>query len=118
MKYSLSALTILLAFAGGSVALNAQTAPPDAPRAQQPVTQQSVAQQPSTAQNQDATPISGTIMKEKGQYVLKDTASGASYKLDDQDKAKQFEGKQVKVTGKLDPNTNQIHVESIELVQQ
>lgn len=112
MKYSLFVLTVLFAFAGGSVALNAQTTPQAAPRAQQPV-----AQQTNDAQNQDATPMSGTIVKEKGQYVLKDAVSGTSYKLDDQDKAKQFDGKQVKVTGKLDPTTNQIHVENIELAQ-
>jgi uncharacterized protein YdeI (BOF family) len=113
MKYSLFFPTVLLAFAGGFVALNAQAGPVDAPSGQQPV-----AQHPNDGQSQEAAPISGTIVKEKGQYVLKDAASGASYKLDDQEKAKQFEGKQVKVTGKLDPTTNQIHVENIELVQQ
>jgi hypothetical protein len=39
-----------------------------------------------------------------------------SYQLDDQEKAKQFEGKQVKVVGKLDLDTNLIHVENIEAV--
>jgi hypothetical protein len=53
-------------------------------------------------------------VKEKGKLVLKDTAANVSYQLDDQDRARQFEGKQVKVTGKLDMNTNLIHVESIE----
>ena len=67
------------------------------------------------AQSQDAAkPFSGTIVKEKGKYVLKDTATNMSYQLDDQDKAKQYEGKQVKVTGKLDASSNQIKVESIE----
>ena len=53
-------------------------------------------------------------MKEKGKLVLKDTAANVSYQLDDQEKAKQFVGKQVRVTGKLDLNTNLIHVDNIE----
>ena len=65
-------------------------------------------------QTQDAKPFNGTIVKEKGKLVLKDTAAKVSYQLDDQEKAKEFEGKQVKVTGKLDLNTNLIHVENIE----
>ena len=79
-------------------------------------------QQPTAAQQQndmpaqDAKPFNGTIVKEKGRLVLKDTATNMSYQLDDQEKAKQFEGKQVKVTGKLDSNTNVIHVENIEAV--
>ena len=79
--------------------------------------QPNAAQQPGTMQTQDARPISGTIMKEKGKYVLKDAATKMTYQLDDQDKAKTFESKQVKVTGKLDLDTNLIHVESIELLQ-
>jgi hypothetical protein len=72
------------------------------------------AQQQNDMQTQDAKPFNGTIVKEKGKFVLKDKAANVSYQLDDQEKAKQFEGKQVKVTGKLDMNTNLIHVENIE----
>lgn len=90
--------------------------------AQEPATtgsqQQPTAQQPNDMQNSASQPMSGTIVKEKGKLVLKDSATGTSYKLDDQDKAKQFEGKQVKVTGKLDTTTNQIKVENIEPAQQ
>jgi hypothetical protein len=76
--------------------------------------QQPPAAQQNDVQTQEAKPFSGTIMKEKGKLVLKDTAANISYQLDDQEKAKQFVGKQVKVTGKLDMNTNLIHVETIE----
>lgn len=56
----------------------------------------------------------GTIVKAKGKYILQDKASGATYQLDNQDKAKQFAGKEVKVTGTLDPSTNTIQVSDIE----
>ena len=111
MKNSLLRLAAVLTVAAGmaafSVSANAHQA-----RRQQP----SAAQQPNDMQTQDAKPFSGTIVKEKGKFVLKDTATKMSYQLDDQDKAKQFEGKQVKVTGKLDLDTNLIHIENIEPV--
>jgi len=85
--------------------------------AQQQPTSQQTAPAPGDAQatptSTDAKPFSGMIMKEKGKLVLKDSASNTSYKLDDQEKAKQFEGKQVNVNGKLDSSTNQIRVDSI-----
>jgi len=45
---------------------------------------------------------------------LSDTASKISYKLDDAEKASQFEGKKVKVTGTVDVANNLIHVETIQ----
>jgi hypothetical protein len=56
----------------------------------------------------------GTIEKAGAKYVLNDKASGATYQLDNQDKAKQFADKDVKVTGTLDPSTNTIEVSEIE----
>ena len=61
----------------------------------------------------------GTIGQSKGTLVLKtgyatkDPNTKTTYKLDDQEKAKQFEGKNVKVTGTLDASTNTIHVSEI-----
>jgi len=63
---------------------------------------------------QDAKAFTGRIVKENGKIVLKDPVTKTSYQIDDQTKAKQFMGKQVKVTGKLDVNSNTIHVDSIE----
>ena len=57
--------------------------------------------------------FSGTIVKAGDSYVLRDS-SGATYALDDASKAQPFEGKAVKVTGKLDASSKTIHVESIE----
>ncbi len=115
MKNSLWHLALAFFVMAGIVALTAQSnAQQIQPAPQQPVAAQQQTQPQSDAQAQDAKPFSGMILKEKGKLVLKDTVSNVSYQLDDQDKARQFEGKQVKVTGKLDTNTNLIHIESIE----
>src|SRR6267143_5395551 len=63
---------------------------------------------------QDAKSFTGRVAKEKGKLVLRDPVTKMSYQLDDQDKAASYVGKQVKVTGKLDLNSNTIQVESIE----
>jgi hypothetical protein len=112
-----------LALAGSFVAgVFALTAPSD-PRwgrrdPQQPRSaQQETEQQQGDIQTQDAQRFHGTITMEKGKLILRDTAAKVSYQLDDQERAKQFEGKAVKVTGKLDLNTNLIHVENIELLE-
>lgn len=55
----------------------------------------------------------GTIEKKGTKYILVDKASGANYQLSDQDKAKQYYGKDVKVTGTLDPSTNTIDVSAV-----
>lgn len=59
----------------------------------------------------------GTVAKAGTKYVLEDKASGATYQLDNQDKAKEFVDKDVKVTGTLDPSTNTIQVSAIEEVK-
>jgi uncharacterized protein YdeI (BOF family) len=77
----------------------------------QPQTPDSQASSSAMAQTQT---FQGTISRSKGQYVLTDSASGASYKLDDQKKAKEFVGKSVKITGTPDSSGKTIHVSSIE----
>ena len=59
--------------------------------------------------------LSGTVIKLGNKYVLK-TADKQTYELDDQDRAREYEGKQVKIVGSLDRTTNMIHVTSIELI--
>ena len=76
------------------------------------------AQMPASGDSttQEAKTFTGRIVKENGDLVLKDRVTEVSYKLSDPAKAKKYMGKQVKVTGKLDMNSNTIQVESIELV--
>lgn len=59
--------------------------------------------------------MSGTIAKAGGKYVLQ--TSNGTYQLDNQDKASQFEGKQVAVSGSMDQSTSMIHVTDISPAQ-
>jgi uncharacterized protein YdeI (BOF family) len=115
-------ITILgtMALAAGlstmSFAQQDQAAPsPQQPTASQPDQDQSA--QPSSP-SQDSSPamqqpssFAGTVVKAGGKYVLK--TSDANYLLDDQTKAKQYVGQQVKVNGSLDNSTGTIHVSDI-----
>jgi hypothetical protein len=78
-------------------------------------------QQPSDSSNQanamnqtsDAQTFIGTVVKVSGKLALRDSVSKATYELDDQERAKQFDGQHVKVSGTLDTQTKTIHVSSI-----
>ena len=82
--------------------------PQPKPDAQQPVDPA----QPNP-QATKSTTFTGTILKSGSGFVLRDTA-GTVYQLDAQEKAEPFEGKSVKVTGKLEETARLIHVEEIE----
>ena len=88
-------------------------ADPTAAQQQEP---QNEAQMPSSGETttHEAKTFSGRIVKENGEIVLKDPVTKVSYKLSDSAKAKQYVGKQVKVTGKLDMNSNTIQMDGIE----
>lgn len=53
--------------------------------------------------------FSGTVVKQGDKYVLKDD-SGKTYDIDHQDEVKKFEGKRVRVQGKLDETGTKIQV--------
>ena len=57
----------------------------------------------------------GMIVKDGAQYVLK-VSNKNVYQLDDQQRASQYEGKQVRIAGTLYEHHNILHVTSIELV--
>jgi hypothetical protein len=79
---------------------------------------QSESQAPSAQQDQQKSQtFVGKIIKAKnGQYaLLTDEQAGKGAFLDDQEKAKPFEGKTVKVTGVLEAARVLIHVSKIEL---
>ena len=67
----------------------------------------------STAQEAETQTFSGQIMNHDGKYALHGE-DGKTYQLDDQDKAKEFDGKKVNVKGTLDEKTMTIHVSEIE----
>ena len=91
-----------------------QPLPPPDKSAPQPDPQ---TQQPPPSQSQPPTPtqnFTGKIVKDGEKYVLK--ASGTSYRLDDQNNARQYDGKDVKIVGTLDAGSNTIHIARIELL--
>jgi Protein of unknown function (DUF5818) len=57
--------------------------------------------------------FTGTVVKIGDKYVLR-TTDNMTYQLDDPDKAKEFEGKQVKVTGGLQAKNKVLHIQNIE----
>ena len=74
------------------------------------------AQSPNAQQDQQHTQtFAGKIVLLKdGQYaLLTDAESSTGYYLDDQDKAKQFAGQNVKVTGVLEVSKKMVHVADI-----
>ena len=78
---------------------------------------QSQNQDPNAQQDQQKPrTFMGKIVKiNSGQYaLLTDEQAGKGVFLDDQEKAKQFEGKNVKVTGVLDIANKIVHVTNIE----
>ncbi len=72
--------------------------------------QQPDTQKPAT----EAKTFAGKIVKAGNVLVLTDAEGKTTYKLDDQQKAKAFVNKDVKVTGVLDDSTGMIRVTAIE----
>ena len=113
LSLSACALTVASVQAQGFSMLNSATPMPAVQEPQAPPAQTSPDQ---TTPNQDqskVTTFTGTIVKDGEQYVLRDS-SGGIYKLDDSSRAQAFEGKTVKVTGRLDADSKMIHVDSIQ----
>jgi glucose/arabinose dehydrogenase len=81
---------------------------------------------PDSHQNEPAMPTSGTanqvqnmrsfsgrVVRENGKVVLKDPVTKDIYEIDDTSRVKSFMGKQVKITGRLEPHSNTIRVQSV-----
>jgi hypothetical protein len=81
-------------------------------------TQQLMAQNQSQIQSNDKPEVktfSGTIWMDGNRFELRDERARRWYHLDaDQKLIAKFEGKEVKVTGTLDPANSEIHVQHIE----
>jgi hypothetical protein len=81
----------------------------------QPARQTQPTKPPAQEQQPVAQTFKGTIVKDGSRYVLK-VSSNSACQLDDQEKAKQYEGRQVRIGGALNANGSSLHVISIELV--
>ena len=121
LRLSVAAAVTVLGLALES-SLHAQQADQDpapaTPHQAQSSAQPQEAQMPASGDvtTHEAKTFTGHVVKENGELVLKDPVTKVSYKLDDPAKAKHYLGKQVKVTGKLDMNSNTIQIASIELL--
>lgn len=88
----------------------------DRPLPEQQPEQPNPADNPAAEQEQaTAQKFTGTIVKNSGMYLLK-VSGNSAYQLDDQEKAKQYEDKQVIIGGTLDANGRSLHVINIELL--
>jgi Protein of unknown function (DUF5818) len=93
-----------------------QPVPQPLPPPDRPIQQQDQTANPPVQQQQPAAQtFTGTIAKDGSNYVLK-VSSNTAYQLDDQERAKQYEGKQAKIDGTLDANGNSLRIVSIELI--
>ena len=113
-----AALLLMLSFAASLQGQQSDQDPAPATPHPSDTAGQYEAQMPASgeATTREAKTFTGQIVKENGGLVLKDRVTKVSYKLDDAAKARQYIGKQVKVTGKLDMDSNTIQIESIELL--
>jgi hypothetical protein len=105
-----SLLLLVFGFVGFAVTSIAQvpaTSPPDPGQADSAPQHQQV-ETPEEAQT--ARSFKGTILRVKGQLVLKETSAHTLYRLDDQKKARKYEGKKVTVTATMDPSPNILRV--------
>jgi flagellar basal body-associated protein FliL len=109
---TLATLGFAVALSAMSFAQQQDQSAPQQPSQTQPSTDASSQASSSSLQAQ---PITGTVVKEGDKYVLQ--SAGMSYQLDDQEKAKKFEGQQVKVNGDLDKSTKTIRVSDIAAVK-
>jgi hypothetical protein len=72
-------------------------------------------QNPDSQTRRAAPVFTGAIVKDTNMYALKG-ADGATYVIDDQERAKAYEGRQVRISGSVDSKTNMLHVTHIELL--
>lgn len=110
----ISSCALLLASAQAWGATSPNSASP-MPVIQEPQSPPSQTPPDQAMPNQDSktATFTGIVVKDGEQYVLRDS-SGSVYKLDDSSRAQAFEGKTVKVTGRLDADSKLIHVDSIQ----
>jgi len=102
------------AFGQGTPPSQSQDSSAQTPSAPQPGQSPSTDNPPSNASSPDNGMHSfvGSIVKNGDKYMLH--TGGTDYQLDDQAQASKFAGKDVKVTGQVDRESDTIRVQSIE----
>jgi len=85
--------------------------PPDA----HPDPQPAQPPNPHTRQQTPTQTFTGKIVRDGGKYVLR-VSGNMTYQLDEQGNAEEYQNKDVKILGTLDPGGSIIHVARIELL--
>ena len=111
LRNLLPAALVIAGFCSVGQTATAQSPKPDTVASAQ---DQSMPQPDSQRAAVETKTFTGKIVKSGGVLVLSDAQGKATYKLDDQQKAKEFVNKDVKVTGVLDDSTGVIRVTAIE----
>jgi len=109
LRATLPAVIVIAGFCYIGQTANAQSTKPDTPASQDQM-QQPDNQKPAS----ETRTFAGKIVKHGNMLVLSDAEGKTTYKLDDQQKAKDFVNKEVKVTGVLDVSTGVIRVTAID----
>ena len=111
---------VLIGLIGRGISLLAQQKPSaaDSPSMQTPPRtgpDSSMPQPQTDATNShpSARAFEGRIEKSADGFVLRENVTQSPFKLDDQGKAKKFEGKDVRIMATMDPTTNTLHVVDI-----
>lgn len=106
MKQLLALALLLAVTTGGAIAQNRSGSTSLDPQAH--------SKQPADTENQQsARAFHGRIIRVGHKFVLREASSQTSYQLDDQDKARRFDGRNVEVVATLDPGSNSLHVVDI-----
>lgn len=106
------AIVMLPAAFGQGTPSQSQEPSTQTPSAQQPSQSPSTDNPSSSASDETLHSFVGSIVKNGDKYMLH--TGGTDYQLDDQAQASKFEGKDVKVTGEVDRESDTIRVKSIE----
>ena len=109
-----SLLVFVVSGVGAALAAR-QERQPNSPAAQQQQQTDPMNQaQADKDQVPDSKAFSGKIVKSGDRLVFQDSMEESLYQIEDQNKVKPFEGKNVKITGAVDPSTRTIYIASIE----
>jgi lipopolysaccharide export system protein LptA len=97
--------------------LSLVTIPAGAWAQQEPQPQAQTPAAPTAApEAQQTQTFTGKLVRSKGSVVLKSDSGNTAYSVENAGQVKTYLGKNVKITGTLDPATNMIHVSDIEIV--
>ena len=97
---------------GLALSLTAQQAPP-ATQNPDTTTAQPQPEVDTPMQRRSAQSFEGKITRSGEKLVLRENASKIAYQLDDQEKARKYEGRDVKVMGTVEAPNNMLHIVDI-----